>query len=545
MSRSFRRTAQRNVAQPDTAITENSAAEIQLASAPAATDGAPSQADVFEIDARNAPLADGDSNQRHYIYSYGERAGNHTISDLSAGDKVYIWVEEGSSQDYTYMVQGADTLVTIGQSTILLKNFVADDIRDFVSVEQNATLRTQPMDGKPIETGQSPSAPEATSSAGDGTNADVPEAGDDTAPMPSNLTRFGTDESELLLADASYGFVYAKGGDDTIVAGASGAWLQGDDGNDLVIARNGPNTMYGGTGRDTLVGGTDGDYVRGDSGDDLLTGGAGNDRFVFFASDAQSGADTIDDFTSEDRLHFWIAPGASNELQYQVIGSDTLVTVGNASVLLQNFVADDIRDFVTIEQDSTLTAGEVVEEYKMLQGNGENELLMPDSTYRSAFGWGGDDTIVAGQSNVLLDGGEGRDLLIASDGRNVLYGSFGDDTIVGGSGNDAIEGGSGSNYVVGGSGNDTFTFEGPHYFRFQDTIADFETGDRLYFMLQEGPNDLRIEVQGQNTLITVGNSSVLLENFVADNMRDLIGIEEQLIFRFDPFMQAQSNFWSF
>jgi len=682
MSRPSRRASQQNVAQPDAAIAEISAAEVQLASAPAATDDTSSQTDVFEVGAGNA-LAAGDSNQRYYIYSYGEWAGNHTISDLSPGDKVYIWVEEGSSEDYTYVVQGADTLVTIGQSTILLKNFVADNLRDFVAIEENVVIRIDPIED-PIEIisppptdspatvspsgtvaqpaeldGETTAVPSTDASetgdqvtvggeepqrhyiysygerAGNHTISDLspgdkvyiwveegssedytyvvqgadtlvtigqstillknfvadnlrdfviieenfiiqldpagvevvdpgsstaqpgaPSAGDAAPDSPSLVhsaetsvvpqrSLYGNDDGELLDPDASYKGIFGYGGDDTVIAGASDAWLQGDAGNDLVIARSGANTMYGGAGRDTLIGGAEGDNIRGDSGDDLLTGGGGNDKFVFFATDAEAGTDTIDDFTTEDRLFFWIAEGSRDILQFQVLDGDTLVTVGNSSVLLKNFVADDIRDFVTIEQNYTVSVGDdetIVEGPKLFEGTGADELLSPDASYRSVFGWDGNDTIVAGRSDALLAGGDGSDLLIARGGKNALYGWLGNDTLVGGSGDDEIEGGGGSNYLSGGGGNDTFVFDGPSIFPFEDTIADFETGDRLSFLLQGAENDLQIQVQGRDTLITVGKSSVLLENFVAENLSNFIAIEQEMLIRLDPYMRAQFAF---
>lgn len=105
------------------------------------------------------------------------------------------------------------------------------------------------------------------------------------------------------------------------------------------------------------------------------------------------------------------------------------------------------------------------------------------------FGGKGDDTIRTGDGASLLDGGKGNDTLIAGDGdSNVLAGGDGKDflavgdgnnnTLSGGGGADTFHVGTGNNLIIGGKGSDTFVF-GPDFG--EDVIADFGHNDQIQF----------------------------------------------------------------
>ena len=69
-------------------------------------------------------------------------------------------------------------------------------------------------------------------------------------------------------------------------------------------------------------------------------------------------------------------------------------------------------------------------------------------------GGSGNDIIIGGAGNDLLDGGTGDDLLLGGAGNDTLRGRDGNDILLGGFGNDLLEGGNGNDILLGGSGND-------------------------------------------------------------------------------------------
>jgi Ca2+-binding RTX toxin-like protein len=91
----------------------------------------------------------------------------------------------------------------------------------------------------------------------------------------------GTDEADLICADARSMTIYGNGGDDSIYAG---------DGNDIVYAGPGNDIVLGGDGNDVLKGGSGSDYLEADAGSDRLFGGPGND-----SNNAGDGSDHLFD----------------------------------------------------------------------------------------------------------------------------------------------------------------------------------------------------------------------------------------------------------
>lgn len=99
------------------------------------------------------------------------------------------------------------------------------------------------------------------------------------------------------------GTVLSAGG---LVYGGLGliAAVQGDLSLTLIDTSAGAGgTLWGGNGDDSLTGGAGDDTLRGGSGDDTLTGNGGADTFVFEATGAANGSDTVRDFTpGSDKL---------------------------------------------------------------------------------------------------------------------------------------------------------------------------------------------------------------------------------------------------
>ncbi len=67
----------------------------------------------------------------------------------------------------------------------------------------------------------------------------------------------------------------------------------------------------------------------------------------------------------------------------------------------------------------------------------------------------GNDWIVGGSGNDIIDAGAGNDVVYGGAGNDVIHGGAGNDRIYGGSGNDTLYGDAGKNLLSGGAGNDT------------------------------------------------------------------------------------------
>ena len=113
---------------------------------------------------------------------------------------------------------------------------------------------------------------------------------------------------------------------------------------DPPVALTGTNageTLAGGSSADSLQGMGGDDILKGGGGNDVMDGGAGNDTFVFapgfgadrivaFDADARNGQDRLDISSLGITADTFAASVIIEDL-----GNDTLVTIGNSSVLLE------------------------------------------------------------------------------------------------------------------------------------------------------------------------------------------------------------------
>ncbi|WP_127501594.1 calcium-binding protein [Actinoplanes solisilvae] len=169
---------------------------------------------------------------------------------------------------------------------------------------------------------------------------------------------------------------------------------------------SGNDRLTGGPGRDGLLGGVGNDTVNGGGGNDMLSGGYGNDVL-----DGGSGNDTLDG-------------GYGSDVMRGGQGSDTVyygISLYAVSVDLDGSRGDD---GARGEGD---TVGADVEN---IEGSGQNDRLIGNSTHNRIYGGGGND---------YISGGAGHDILV---------GQSGNDTLLGGAGNDHLDGElEGSRYV--------------------------------------------------------------------------------------------------
>ncbi len=300
-----------------------------------------------------------------------------------------------------------------------------------------------------------------------------------------------------------------NGLDNVMSSTTEGGTLFGMAGNDTLIMRVVQNSgsAHGGDGNDTLQGSTR-TSLFGDAGNDVLiagfvinvlTGGTGNDHFVFeqagteaSVTDFASGTDKVrldattmtalgatGNFSAGDeRFHAGAAAAeaddrviwnaATGELWYDADGSGS----GSAQLIADvtgNVVATDIMVDNGTAPGSTITGTAGNDSLTGTNGNDTLDGLAGNDTLNGLLG---DDTYVAQTGDVIQDSG-GTDTLVTPSIWNIfsmpienvtLAGSSNigllannlDNFVVGNSAANSIEGRGGSDSIQGGGGNDYF-----------------------------------------------------------------------------------------
>jgi VCBS repeat-containing protein len=95
----------------------------------------------------------------------------------------------------------------------------------------------------------------------------------------------------------------------------------------------------------------------------------------------------------------------------------------------------------------------------------------------------GNDTLVLGRSDNILNALGGNDIVNGGDGDDILSGSAGADSLYGGDGNDTLAGGADTDTLVGNNGNDTYVFnrgDGQDTIYNNDESYDAGSGQNVY-----------------------------------------------------------------
>jgi uncharacterized delta-60 repeat protein len=177
---------------------------------------------------------------------------------------------------------------------------------------------------------------------------------------------------------------------------------------------------------DTLVGNAAANVIEAWWGNDMLTGGAGNDTFVFDASG--NGVDTITDFAAGDVL------GINATLTAGTAAAGDGSTVTGKGVQVTSTAGTTL---VSIDTDGV--AGAEIQ-IKLTGTFAANTFTVKDNG-------NGTSNITIGSSNVI-NGGAGADTLNGTVAAETLSGAAGNDTLTGGAGNDLIDGGLGVDTAV-------------------------------------------------------------------------------------------------
>ncbi|GEM_PF-932508 len=119
----------------------------------------------------------------------------------------------------------------------------------------------------------------------------------------------GNQAANRLVGNAGNDVLHGLEGNDRLEGGTGADIVHGGEGNDTLEGGTGNDTLYGDAGADLLLGGDGDDILDGGLGDDELAGGNGNDVLVggsgadvFLIDPTHAGTDTIQDFSTGDRI---------------------------------------------------------------------------------------------------------------------------------------------------------------------------------------------------------------------------------------------------
>lgn len=383
----------------------------------------------------------------------GSTSGRNVIFGNTGADSLV----SQSGGDTIYGGQGADILRSRGGSLLY-----GDRGNDTIASEATST---GVIGGSSVGGGD-------TMYGGDGDDSLVANSAG-----PSSL--FGNQGNDVLVAGNKADTLYGGKDNDTLNS-AVGGLLYGDLGNDNIVLSGsgvaGATTVYGGAGDDTIAGGSR-TLLFGNEGKDVITAGAGDSVFGGKDDDSLS-ATGSGAFISGDLGNDVLRNTGANNTLAGGEGDDTILFDGGAAFSTasggggKNFL--QVLPTIT-GSGNVLIAGSLGD---TLVGAGANTLQ----------GGVGDDSLVAGGSNVTLVGGVGRDTFNvlaggAISGFNpgegdtiisgtapftIIGGSTGlfltgtpqRDTLIGGSANDTLEGLGQGDLLTGGAGADVFLFRG-------------------------------------------------------------------------------------
>ena len=298
----------------------------------------------------------------------------------------------------------------------------------------------------------------------------------------------GTEGDDTLVGTAGEDVINGLGGNDSLFGLQSDDVLDGGDGDDQLSGNQGNDTLYGRAGSDLLNGNPGDDTLDGGDGDDRVVGGPGNDTLYggsghdFLRGDNADGLipgdDYIDGGAGFDRATYYnLNNGVTVSLLLQGApqdtgqGWDTLINVEaiSGSVFSDVLTGDD--------NDNWFTTG----------GAGLDGHTVTTDTITAN---GGNDLIIAGFGNHILDGGSGTDTVgfawignevlggitvslglqgapqdtgqgsMTLSGFENLSGSGFDDVLIGDSGANLLAGNAGNDVLTGGEGNDVLLGDG-------------------------------------------------------------------------------------
>jgi Ca2+-binding RTX toxin-like protein len=282
------------------------------------------------------------------------------------------------------------------------------------------------------------------------------------------LYRLGAGNGDSAGADG-FDLLY---GIENLTGSAHNDLLIGNDLGNVLAGGDGYDSLYGRGGNDTVDGGSGDDFLNGGLGDDVIDGGAGYDRAAFYEDAGPSGV----------TVNLNLQGTAQDTGQ----GMDILLNIENVSgSIYGDRLTGDDNDNWLWGSASTLTDGTIVTTNNdTLAGGGGNDLLIVGIGNHVVDGGTGTDTFRFNENGAAetgitlsllsqgaaqassngdwtltgienLSGSISGDNLIGDGNANVLAGDLGDDVLSGDAGNDTLYGDgqiSWDGHGTGGSG---------------------------------------------------------------------------------------------
>ncbi|MDK9725213.1 MAG: hypothetical protein OEL88_09995 [Sterolibacteriaceae bacterium MAG5] len=287
----------------------------------------------------------------------------------------------------------------------------------------------------------------------------------------TNMAMVGTDNGETINLWKDGTWVDGKGGNDTIVSGATSATVYGGSGNDTITDSDGSDTIDGGAGDDTI---TDSG-----TGTNVLRGGDGNDRITFsYQANNTIEGGAGDDLMQIDGLYYTATPSYANTFAGGA-GNDRINGGSSADTYLFNRGdgQDTINDYGNgYNKTDRIILGAGIGVGDVTVSRSEGNLVLKIGNPADPMGgdqitienweWSGwtyyriervefaDGTVLSGdQVSRMADGIRG------TGAEDILLGTAADDVIYGDEGGDVLDGGDGADILFGGTGDDNYVVD--------------------------------------------------------------------------------------
>lgn len=241
------------------------------------------------------------------------------------------------------------------------------------------------------------------------------------------------------------------------------------------------------------MGASQNDILNGMGGNDTLSGGWGDDSYVF-----SEGVDTVSDTgATTDTIVFW-ERWLPQDIDIYRQGVNLVLQdgEGNKTTVLDHFYYIGGREVEFVEFHDQ-TVWEVAAMNLPLWGTESGESLgLGGTDGDTIYGFGGADYISTSNSgDDFVDGGDGDDDIFTVEGNDTVFAGIGSDFVNSGPGNDVVHGGAGNDLLnglngddtlygqdgldslYGGDGNDAFVFEAASAYNDVDVINDFDATD--------------------------------------------------------------------
>lgn len=283
--------------------------------------------------------------------------------------------------------------------------------------------------------------------------------------------------SDHIRGDQGNDYIAGDRGNDQLRGGTGKDHLSGGIGDDHLFGGKGNDYLAGGMGGDKLRGGKHNDVLSGDGGRDLIAGGEGTDTAVTHSGtraeggsgkkDRQRGIENTVDLAKAGSAE--TTPGGAKVIFFspKKAGSATLIIRGtdrHSSIIVQAYPDQDKKD--ERHKKAKIDKVRIEEEWEEpLPGNrtekkGSTKFYQVHKPIDAVVleGGAGDDLLQAkgfgADVPVTLSGGKGNDTLVGGLGNDVLNDGAGDDKLFGGGGDDGLTNRPGKDKLYGGHGND-------------------------------------------------------------------------------------------